>query len=49
MNMSALGPLKAPSLAAEQLYTNCKKDLSSKGLELHGINFFQVKFGTFLF
>jgi len=49
VKISALGPLKAPSLAAEQLYTNCKKDLSSTAHALHVIKFFQVLFETFLF
>jgi len=37
-----------PSRAAEQLYTNCKKDLSSAQNPRHGIIFLQVNFIPFL-
>jgi len=40
---------KYPTLAAEQLYTNCKKGLSSALILRHGIIFFQVIFPRFLF
>ena len=38
-----------PSLAAEQLYTNCKKGLSSAPIQRLGIIFLQVLFVQSLF